>query len=584
MRAPLLVAFTLLAGCRTVRPAWSVEKALDDTRRTTTEGDVIGGAGKHGGLVWLGIPYAAPPVGELRWRAPRPPKPRDAVLQATKFARACVQPDNALTINEPEHGGVFGDEDCLYLNVWAPPGAKQLPVMVWIHGGGNSLGSAASYDLSTLATKQNVVVVSVQYRLGPLGWFRHAALLGGDDAASGGNFGTLDLVRSLEWVKDNAAAFGGDPGRVTLFGESAGGTNTYSLLLSPKAKGLFHRAIAQSPFMSRATLADAEDEGGHPNSSTAVLLRLLQQRGAESADAARARLSAMKPEEVARLLRGLSAEDFVSLYPQGSPSIAGMLDFPALFPDGEVLPVEGWLESFAHEGGWNRVPVITGSNRDEMKLFLFFDNRYVWRLFGLIPRFRDEQRYQLTASLISRLWRAWSVDGVATAMRASGASEVWSYRFDWDDEVTVLGADLSKMIGAAHGIEISFVHGDFDGQVGQLVDKQHGPARDALSAKMMDHWGAFAREGHPGAEWTPYDDSSDQAPRYFTFDTPVDRLKMTAGVERPDVITEALLADATTTREEKCAGLQRLVKIGFVSAERAAKVSECVTEAKRGTQ
>src|SRR5438477_10546215 len=139
MRFALMILLVCCTACRTVRAAWSIEKTLDATKRTTTDGDVIGGAGTHGGFAWLGIPFAAPPVKELRWRPPLPPAHRDAALVATHFAHACAQVQNFLTINEAEHEGTFGDEDCLYLNVYAPPDADGLPVMVWIHGGGNSI-------------------------------------------------------------------------------------------------------------------------------------------------------------------------------------------------------------------------------------------------------------------------------------------------------------------------------------------------------------------------------------------------------------------------------------------------------------
>src|SRR5215212_3935314 len=186
MRALLLLAL-LTTACARVRPAWKINVQADDAVRHTNEGDVVGGMGKFGGYAWLGIPFAEPPVNELRWRAPRAPSLRNFPLAATEFSRACIQPANQLTINEPEHDGIFGSEDCLYLNVWTPHVAKGLPVMVWIHGGGNSIGSAANHDLSRLATKENVIAVSVQYRLGPLGWFRHSSLREGvsDDDASG---------------------------------------------------------------------------------------------------------------------------------------------------------------------------------------------------------------------------------------------------------------------------------------------------------------------------------------------------------------------------------------------------------------
>ncbi len=573
----LLLGLLLTTACRTVRPAWSIDKQLDETRRKTTEGDVVGGYGQFGGYAWLGIPFADPPVGELRWRAPHPPQKRNFPVAATHYQHACIQPANQLTINEPEHDGVFGDEDCLYLNVWAPHVAKDLPVMVWIHGGGNSIGSAAQTDFSRLATKQNVIAVSVQYRLGPFGWFRHPALregVGPDDQS--GNYGTLDLIRALEWLRDNVQSFGGDPNAITIFGESAGGTNVYSLLLSPKAKGLFHRAIAQSPSISRTTLEQAENEDLRANSSGDIQLRLMLKRGAHDQADAKAKLELTPLAAQAAALRALTVSELMDLYKEGAPITAGMLDLPVLFPDGAVLPEGTWLDAFARPDGWNQVPVITGSNRDEAKLFQLFDRRYTYWLFGILPRIRDEQRYEATAQAVTRLWRGSCVDQVAHAMKSSGYEDVWSYRFDWDDEPTRLGTELGKLLGAAHGIEIPFVLGNFEGQELLYNSEDNGP-RDALSKRMMDYWGTFAHSGNPGTDWKRYDITSPDTPKYLQLDTPVERIRMIAAVEDPESVLQQLLADRGTPWPEKCEGLSRLVKIGFVDAERAARVTECTT-------
>jgi para-nitrobenzyl esterase len=235
-----------------------------------------------------------------------------------------------------------------------------------------------------------------------------------------------------------------------------------------------------------------------------------------------------------------------------------------------VLPKETWVETFAKEGAWNTVPVITGSNRDEAKLFQLFDKRYVYNLLGFLPRMRDEAKYEATSSAVSRLWRGACVDAVAKAMRASGWNDVWSYRFDWDEEPTRLG----KLLGAAHGIEIPFVFGNFEGQelIYQLEDNTE---RDKLVTRMMDHWGTFAHAGRPGSEWQRYDPSSAAAPKYLTFDTPVSTIKMSSTVEDPEAVLQELLASRDTSWADKCDGLSRLVKIGFVDPERAARVFEC---------
>jgi len=232
-------------------------KADPTSERVTSTGKVRGFAAGNGAQGWLGIPYAAPPVGPLRWRAPRPARPWAGTREALVPGPVCPQLGGPLADVAPkEWGKVVGAEDCLTLNIWTPrhtPAelsalAEPYPVMLWIHGGGNTIGYGADYDGRVLAGTHKVIVVTINYRLGVLGWFNHPAVLAGaenaDDAS--GNFGTLDTIAALQWVQDNIAAFGGDPERVTIFGESAGGVNVFALLASERAKGLFHGAISQS--------------------------------------------------------------------------------------------------------------------------------------------------------------------------------------------------------------------------------------------------------------------------------------------------------------------------------------------------
>jgi para-nitrobenzyl esterase len=261
----------------------------EDSLRQTVNGEVIGFEDRHDTWSWRGIPYAQPPIGDLRWRAPQPALPWEGTLQALEFAPWCPQLPIPV-VNDTDEPWL-GDEDCLYLNVSAPkswsPGDELLPVMLWLHGGGNSVGSADLYAaVRNLAHREQVITVSIHYRLGMLGWFRHPALVAeaANEFDASGNFGTLDTIAALQWVRDNIQAFGGDPGNVTVFGESAGGMNTFALLLSPLAKDLFHRAISQSGMLVTSPLASAENaqdapQPGHVNSSTELLSRLLQADG-----------------------------------------------------------------------------------------------------------------------------------------------------------------------------------------------------------------------------------------------------------------------------------------------------------------
>ena len=219
--------------------------------RMLPTGELVGFQGRNDAHTWLGIPYAQAPVQELRWKAPKPVLPWNNRKPALDYGTPC--PQLQVLSGSPGEGGVIGSEDCLTLNVWAPTfgpttiprQGERLPVMVWLHGGGNTMGSGGSaqcapYDGSLMATEHNVIVVTVNHRLGPMGWLSHEALantsVNPEDAS--GNFGTLDLIEALRWVQTNIAAFGGDADNVTIFGESAGGHNVMSLMVSPLAEGV----------------------------------------------------------------------------------------------------------------------------------------------------------------------------------------------------------------------------------------------------------------------------------------------------------------------------------------------------------
>jgi para-nitrobenzyl esterase len=531
---PTVLAVVLLAACSGRAP----ERPAPDTalRRSTTSGDVVGFVGRYGSAVWLGVPYAAPPVGARRWRAPSPPARWDGVREAVTAGAPCVQYTSPYGgVDGAARGTAVGEEDCLSLNLYAPrdaaPRSSRLPVMVWIHGGGNTVGYAGRYDGGNLAATEDVLVVVINYRLGPFGWFRHAALrnAGTSDLERSGNFGTLDHVRALEWVRDNAAAFGGDPGNVTVFGEGAGGTNVLALLVAPSARGLFHRAIVQSGGLGFDPPASAEGFADDPapsdgNSSGEALVRLLRAEGAAGDRvAAKARLAAMSPEEVASYLRARPAFDLLRAFPTSNGS--GLIDMPLVFRDGTVLPAGEPLAALTRGDAHVRVPVILGTTRDENKLFMFDDPTLVRRWFWLVPRLRDSASYQIRAEYLARMWKATGADEPAAALDASQAEPVFVYRFDWDEEPTLLGTDLSMMLGAAHAFEIPFVFGHFDlGGDGSVVfTSSNAPGRQALSAQMMSYWAQFARAGDPGGgghgalpAWLPWDGW----PRFMVFDTP----------------------------------------------------------------
>jgi para-nitrobenzyl esterase len=487
----------------TEEPAAPPVVARDDvTLRHTSAGDVVGFIDRHGARAWLGLPYAEPPVDARRWRTPEPVQPWTGVREALSVGRACPQLKSFLGDGSGAPDSVIdGAEDCLYLNIWSPANARDLPVMFWIHGGGNSIGHGGYYNGATLATSQDVVVVTINYRLGPLGWFSHPALDRGNPEDDSGNYGTLDVIRALEWTRDNIAEFGGDPGNVTVFGESAGAFDTLAMMASPLAAGLFHRAIVQSGGYSPTELAKARryaSEGGHPLSAPEIVNRLLVADGT-AADAAQASTfqTDMGRESLREYLYGKSAEEIFSAL--NEQSFAGMINTPALFNDGHVLPAMSPEAIFSSAENHNMVPVILGTNRDEPALFMAMVPENLDMFLWVFPRLKDEESYLRSVRYGALAWKARGVDSLASYMRAAGNPNVYAYRFDWDEEGSTFGYDLSKALGAAHGLEIAFVFGSFDrasSALGDIYAASEG--RDGLSASMMSYWSQFARTGDPG--------------------------------------------------------------------------------------
>ena len=542
--------------------------ASDAARRITPSGELVGFEARYGSHAWLGIPFAEAPVDALRWRAPRPAEPWTEGRTALTSAPPCTQFASPMGgVDTAEPGELVGSEDCLYLNVYSPrftedrvpTGDARLPVMFWIHGGGNTIGTTRLYDGGNLAATHNLIVVTTQYRLGPFGWILHPALQGEGttEADRSGNYGTLDLIGALTWVRENISAFGGDPENVTSFGEAAGGTNVFSLLLSPPAQGLFHRAITQSGSTRSFSRAEAENyadasETGHPTSSREVLLRLLVADGSATDRAdARKRVTRMSNEEVARYLRGKTNREIMAAYVDGSEE--GEFSLPRVIRDGHVLPEEKPFELLSREDGYNQVPVMLGTNRDEYKLFLFFDPAQVRRLFGLFPRLVDASQYNLQAEYQSQMWKANGVDEPATLMREVQGPSVYAYRWDWDEEPTVLGGDLSVMLGAAHGLEIPFVFGHFElgREANRLFTRANEPGRVALSLSMMSYWAEFAYSGDPGMgregklpRWTAWDNRSPTSPKFLVLDTETDGgIRMSFGAVSKESLTAQIGAD-----------------------------------------
>ena len=513
-----------LAGCggeTTAVPALSSWTG-DETVRTLY-GPVTGFEGQADTWVWKAIPYAEPPIGALRWKAPRDPDPWTDPREETGYCSECPQYDIG--------SDIVGDEDCLYLNVWRPQSDEtDLPVYFWIHGGGNSGGSASydSYNGTNIAGRSDMVVVSVNYRLGPLGWFAHPSLRSGepgDEMDDSGNYGTLDIVKALEWLRDNIEAFGGDPDNVTVAGESAGAINVFSLLISPPAEDLFHRAIAQSGIPISNSPSEGED------SARDVLLTLLvnDETAADEADAA-ARLDAMSEEEIESYLRSKTPDELLASYESVS---FGMIAMPFIFEDGAVIPETGF-ETMERGTYPNKVPIIIGSNKDETKLFLFMDTSFEGK----------DELYQTVAAYTSDLWKAMGVDEVARVLRShEDQPDVYVYQFLWgsagDAGESVVPDPWGTRLGACHGLDIPFFFGNeefFAPLSSMFFTEQNRPGREGLSAKMMGYVAQFARTGDPNRPessfwWVPWS-NMEAAPKCLLLDADLEAARVSmSGIE-----------------------------------------------------
>lgn len=501
IRANLLLILVLI-------PMHSI--AQDDTLRQTIAGTVRGQIDENSALSWRGIPYAQPPVGELRWKAPRPPERFAGTLDARQFSPICTQLGHPLLDIDPSlYGKAVGSEDCLYVNVWAPPVPKnthgdtrRLPVMVWVHGGSNVGGSGNFHYGGHLAVQQKVIVVTFNYRLGLLGWFSHPSLraAAATDVDRSPNFGTLDIVQALKWVRENIATFGGDPGNVTLFGESAGAMNTVTLLYSPLSKGLFHKAIVQSGSLRQTPVEVAEqftaDDRSEFSSSETAAKILLRRGMAANREDARDKVAGLDNREFLEFMYSASGDELIATY---TPDIGAGIRAPQSIPDDIVIPTGSPWTLISDAMRVHRMPVMLGSNRDEMKFFLGLDPAYVTIVPGAEIKIHDLQRYNLHAKYLSDRWMAQGVDELALRLSEYNP-EIYAYRFDWDDQPSYPQADFREFFGAAHAMEIPFVFNDFSSMKGfaYYFTEANRSEREQLAANMGEYWANFAYTGKPG--------------------------------------------------------------------------------------
>lgn len=491
----LVLAVSLVVACghggrsATTSPSAPADPAVAQTTAGTVRGVV---APDH--RLFAGIPYAAPPIGPLRFQPPAPAQAWQGVRDATRSGPRCLQdPGGDLEL------GRQTDEDCLTLNVWTPPGNPAgRPVMVWIHGGSFTNGSGALYNARELATRGDIIVVTVNYRLGALGFLAHPALGPPGDV---GNYGLADQQAALRWVRDNIAKFGGDPDKVTVAGESAGGISVCDHLVAPDSAGLFRAAIIQSaPCQAQLALPDAEKS---------------------SLDYA-AEMGCGQAESAAQCLRELPADKLrnpVWYYRIGRDYLSGPVTGTTVLP---VDPVTGFAQGRA-----SQVPVLIGSNHDEFTLFaaLQYLRKGVDYTAAQYPDLLKDTfgpnadavaaRYPLNSyASVPLAYSAAVTDGVfacpTNRMAGVFAGKKPVYAYEFNDPGAPAPDALRQLpfpVGASHSLELRYL---FD--IGNAPPLN--PAQRALSDQMIDYWAQFVTSGSPHApgqpDWPQFDAASEK--------------------------------------------------------------------------
>lgn len=479
-----LVTVFMLAGC-----AGGQQESPADPALVQTSAGMLRGVVAEDHRLFAGIPYAAPPVGQLRWQLPEPAPDWDGVRDATRFGPRCPQPlDGDIEL------GRQTAEDCLNLHVWTPavgpdPGPAPLrPVMVWIHGGAFITGNGAMYDAGRLAARGDIVVVSINYRLGALGFLAHPAL---GPAGEVGNYGLADQQTALRWVRDNIAAFGGDPDKVTVAGQSAGGTAVCDHLVAPDSRGLFTAAIIQSgPCQAQLALPEAER------------ISIDYARDVGCAD----------PAVAAGCLRALPADELrepVRYFRIGGEPLSGPVTANTLLPTDPMVVIAA--------GDAARVPVLIGSNRDEFTLFMAMEYlrgvelppaAYPTALAaafgpdaGLVAQRYPLDRYDGSAPLA---FSAAVTDGEFACVDARITEDLARhgpvYAYEFNDRQAPGPDSLRTLpfpVGASHSFELQYL---FDGDAGAPA---LNPAQRALADQMIDYWSAFVRTGTPNGGGAP---------------------------------------------------------------------------------
>jgi para-nitrobenzyl esterase len=463
---------------------------------------IVEGRVDDGVLSFKGIPFAAPPLGNLRWRPPQPVQPWDGVRDAKDFGHDCMQkpfPGDAAPLgNEPS-------EDCLTLNIWRPAAkAKKLPVMVWIYGGGfvNGGSSPAVYS-GTQFAKQNIVLVSFNYRLGRFGFFGFPALTQEFPDEPKGNYGYMDQLAVLQWVQRNIAAFGGNPNNVTVFGESAGGGSVHMLLASPLAQGLFHKAIVQSGGGRGNLMGDRRLTESKPElpSAEEIGVNFARKHGIDGSDAeALAQLRALPAEQI------LDGMNMTALFtPVKVPLYGGPI------VDGKIVVAAP--ETVYRNGGQAKVPIIIGANSADIGFGFAPNKEALFATFGplkdqAIAAYDPNGNAGLSALRATVAMDRGMIEPARFVAAQFAAQGLPSYEFRFSYVAQSMRKQWKD--GAPHATEIPFV---FD-TVAAKYNDQLAPQDSAIARVANTYWVNFAKTGNPNGaglpQWPRYDPQRDE--------------------------------------------------------------------------
>ena len=525
-----------------------------------TSSGIVDGYKKGRVIYWDDIPYAKPPIGQLRWKAPRTINNTKNII-LPKENNYCVQRPSSL--GGPGGEGLFvGTEDCLYLDISAPVRKKSelLPVMFWIHGGGNTSGLKDLYDFNKMVKKHNVIVVRINYRLGPFGWFYHPSIQDFQtDIDKTSNFGTLDIIAALNWVKKNIIHFGGDPNNVTIFGESAGGHNVFSLLVSNKSKGLFHKAISMSGYTTTIKPQDAYKQNKKSSTSSYTSSEIIKKIIRELDEGK----EIYSNKEIRDVLLSLTTKDFFKHYADRE----SYEEIPLLTSDNIVIPQIGLRAALYEKEFVNNVPTIAGSNRDEVKLWLASAEYFVELEYSAIGsalkipnvRLKDKEAFEAFNYYRSSAWKIRGVDVPLKGLHTAGNNDLYAYRYDWDDHRRYVVADFKELIGAAHATEIPLLAGNAKLVGGYPLSDLIYPAGKSkfyLSRNMMRFWANFAKYGEPGkstnsVSWEPIVDDGKLGTSFILLDSK-QNLKNVSNSNTFKSLAEELYLDERVNNLEKC--------------------------------